>query len=795
MADGSLIFDTKIDTSGVDTGMLKVQNKMDKATNAVSRQTKAVQKLEAELSKLKTAQIPTEQYAKLEAAMQKADSRLMSLIDKQDKLLATGGSTSGAAWEKLQYDIEQTAAKVRAYQAQMAQMRSDGSAFTDDGLAVSELSAKLDTAKIKLQELTIKEQEAATALRAATSPRNPEALAKATNKASTAFANFGKRISAVVRSALIFTVITQILAKFRDYVGQTAVANTELRNALGRVKGALQSAFTPIFNAVIPALTALANSLATVITYIAQFISLLGGGGGKGGTAKLQSSTSSLASSSNSASAALEGEKVSLMGVKKAADDAEKSMAGFDEINQLSFNDKSGGGGSGAGGGAGEIPVITPEPVEMPTWLLETAERLSEAFDKISNSVSKIWTSLKKLKIPEAFSKTLLIVADVVGIVADTFGFLANLLTGDFKGAVESVIGMMDGLITTVEDWVLNNEMWEGLFGDSAVKYKAAAQKMFDDFRTGIMESDWSAFGEDIKNALVGIWIIIKANCQTGWEAVKIVFSNSWQAIVDWWNGSIAAWWNTNVAPWFTSEQWSPVWAAVKQWFVDGWESIVSWWNSSALVKWWKDHVAPWFTAKQWNDLWTTVKTGFELGWEAVKTWWNNTAIVQWWNNDVMPWFKAETWLEIMDGIKTAFSTAFTNAANAAIGIVNKLISWINSALSFDIPGFEFMGKSVSGVHLQLANISSIPYLAQGAVIPPNREFLAVLGDQKQGTNIEAPLSTLVEAFNMSLRQTGGAGRDITVILELDKTEFGRAVYKANNSETQRVGLRLAGAY
>ena len=47
----------------------------------------------------------------------------------------------------------------------------------------------------------------------------------------------------------------------------------------------------------------------------------------------------------------------------------------------------------------------------------------------------------------------------------------------------------------------------------------------------------------------------------------------------------------------------------------------------------------------------------------------------------------------------------------------------------------------------------SIPRLAQGAVIPPNREFMAVLGDQKHGTNIEAPLSTIQEAVAVELQQ------------------------------------------
>ena len=81
--------------------------------------------------------------------------------------------------------------------------------------------------------------------------------------------------------------------------------------------------------------------------------------------------------------------------------------------------------------------------------------------------------------------------------------------------------------------------------------------------------------------------------------------------------------------------------------------------------------------------------------------------------------------------------------------------------------------------------------LAEGAVIPPNREFMAVLGDQKSGTNIETPLETMVQAFKQAMNESGG--RSQTIILQLNGREFARAVYKANNEETQRVGVRLAG--
>jgi hypothetical protein len=88
--------------------------------------------------------------------------------------------------------------------------------------------------------------------------------------------------------------------------------------------------------------------------------------------------------------------------------------------------------------------------------------------------------------------------------------------------------------------------------------------------------------------------------------------------------------------------------------------------------------------------------------------------------------------------------------------------------------------------------IPHIPKLAQGAVIPPNKEFLAVLGDQKQGTNIEAPLQTIVDAFNIALEQNGyNRGGNTEVVLEIDGREFGRAVVEQGERENRRIGTRL----
>jgi hypothetical protein len=98
-------------------------------------------------------------------------------------------------------------------------------------------------------------------------------------------------------------------------------------------------------------------------------------------------------------------------------------------------------------------------------------------------------------------------------------------------------------------------------------------------------------------------------------------------------------------------------------------------------------------------------------------------------------------------GIAGNIKTAWKSGINSVITILNKFIRWLNDTLSFTIPPITVLGKTIfAGKDITLANIPQIPYLAQGAVIPPNAPFMAMLGDQRHGTNIEAPLDTIKQA-------------------------------------------------
>lgn len=132
---------------------------------------------------------------------------------------------------------------------------------------------------------------------------------------------------------------------------------------------------------------------------------------------------------------------------------------------------------------------------------------------------------------------------------------------------------------------------------------------------------------------------------------------------------------------------------------------------------------------------------------------------------------------KIRDGIVEKFTSAknkvveifgsikdtIRNILNKVIGIVNGAIGTVNSAIGGIESAFSFgpwsvptpFGTKTIGFHATFPRIGTIPYLASGAVIPPRSEFLAVLGDQKKGNNLETPESLLRQI----VREESGKGQ------------------------------------
>ena len=187
--------------------------------------------------------------------------------------------------------------------------------------------------------------------------------------------------------------------------------------------------------------------------------------------------------------------------------------------------------------------------------------------------------------------------------------------------------------------------------------------------------------------------------------------------------------------------------------------------------------------------------TPIALNWNAIvdkiKEIWDK--IKAFWNKYIAPIFTAKWWENL--GKK---------ALNGLIGIFEKGINYIISKINTFVRGIDSVVGAVGsifGADWSVAQIPkvSIPRLAKGAVLPPNKPFLSIVGDQKNGTNIEAPLDTIKQGVaevlaNMNVGN-GFNGR-IEIPLYLDGRQIALAVREAeNNLGTQTVFGGFANAY
>lgn len=162
---------------------------------------------------------------------------------------------------------------------------------------------------------------------------------------------------------------------------------------------------------------------------------------------------------------------------------------------------------------------------------------------------------------------------------------------------------------------------------------------------------------------------------------------------------------------------------------------------------------------------WNFLKEKLVGCWESIKNWWNTKVkkfvSEHWW---------AQLGLKIIGGLLAGL----INKWKGVVTWVTNAVKWITNAFS-SVLNFLSGGK---GTFASRNNLGSggiggykkqtmpalravqVPALAQGAVIPANREFLAVLGDQKRGTNIEAPADLIRQIFR---EESGNSGGDIVI--------------------------------
>lgn len=162
--------------------------------------------------------------------------------------------------------------------------------------------------------------------------------------------------------------------------------------------------------------------------------------------------------------------------------------------------------------------------------------------------------------------------------------------------------------------------------------------------------------------------------------------------------------------------------------------------------------------------IWDNIKSSAYQKWTAI---WSTVGnLVERIKNGIVEKFTSakNKVVNIFDGIKDTIRSIL----NKVIGIVNRAIGTVNSAIGGIESAFSFgpwevptpFGKKTIGFSATFPRVPTVPYLAKGAVIPPRSEFLAVLGDQKNGRNLEAPEGVIKDiiddAFARHQQSNGG---------------------------------------
>jgi len=540
-----------------------------------------------------------------------------------------------------------------------------------------------------------------------------------------------------------------------EHFGQALAQSEAFRAGMANLKGAAAVAAAPLVQALAPALGAVANAAALALHYVAQLVAFFTGGSVKGFAAAAKS----------------------MNAFAGGAAKAKRSLAGFDQINKLS---DSSGGGSDIGDIAANFDFSGSSP------FLETVKNAIQNGDWagvgsiFAAKMNEILTGWNSAEWGAKAGTVLQHGIDTAGtfLQQGDWPLLGQRIAEGFGGAIGNIDPQMLGVLLcsrfTIALQLLGGFLEHLDWAQAAGWLSGVAIGLIDALATAIETTDWNRVGTGMATGLANI----------DWAGLSAATGHLMGAMI-------------YAAFQFCGGLLGGAWDWLKETFLSGWTDAM-------------DH------PERYEDTGAQVMAGLLQGILSVMA-----GIGKWvWTNVFVPFGsaiadafdmhspsrEADVWgqnimLGLFGGviatianktasIKESLVSAFKGAVNGAIDVVNRFIGWLNSALSFSWDGLVIKGKQIiPGGSIQLANLPTIPHLAQGAVIPPNREFLAVLGDQPHGTNIEAPLETIQQALANVLAQYGPG--DITITFTGDLAQLGRVLKPVIDKEGRRVGASL----
>ncbi len=866
MADGSIILDTRINNKGAYAELKELQAKAKSTAQQVAALDKQLAQAGAKHTSLgddlKRARQETAETAR---ELQKLNTTMdlqhqkngldfsPADVKRSDKLRATLDQQQqkiGAMSKEYRDQVPMLEKLQEEHDALLQQMDTENLAVEHQSRRIESLLGRQIAASRAVQGV-----KNAVRLSAAAIQQPFKAIQARLSAMTKSMGRFSRRIAGLASSALIFNLLSSGLRQMTNYMGTALLSSASLRQALGNLQGAAATAAAPLIQVLTPALTALANAAATVFAYLAKLVAFL--------TGKTVSSAKAAAKGMSGTSKAAKDAAKSLAGFDEIERLDAKTGSGASSITpNYNFDAKSpfldsvlAAIEAGEWNQVGQLfaqklneaMAAIPWPDiqdKAQTWAANIADTLNGFIDRLDWRLVGS-TLAQGLNTALIFADTL-----VQGIHWDTLG---NGIGNGMNQCVEELDWEALGRLM-IAKWKIVFETLHGFIqtfdfsalGDAFARATMAAINNIDwpqaaadlvSGAAGLLESlahwidglDWQQIGSTIAECITNIDYAELA------QAILDLLSAAVTGLADGLSalaGHLVGDFIQGIKQWFDDVQTQAAVAGygddVAQYLFDGFiDGLEALWNG--IGQWIYDHIftpfkngiceafgihSPSTEAKSWGSYISQgLLDGLASKWENITGWLRDLKqnFVDAWDNIRAKTSEAfnsigQTISDIWNGITSTIKTA----VNGIIGFINRMISavvtGINAVinalngLSFDLP--DIFGGGHVGFHISTLTAPQIPYLAQGAVIPANREFLAVLGDQSHGTNVEAPLDTIKQAVaevmeDLQAGQMAGFEAVVSVLreilsavygIELTDEDVGRAVQRWQRKQAIATG-------
>lgn len=543
-----------------ETSKVKQAMKMDDATESVKKQVSVFQKMKQAITKYQVKagiKVPTQDFQELQSGIKKAEGTLSSLIAKQEKYEAIGVKKNSSAWKSLQYDIQGAKNEIEGYKNEMAEMQSNGTAFTRGYSLPKEIFKGLGKGALGLGSLglnaaqkgwgglkkvisgtasvltkvttVIKRTSGAFAALIQKFTSGIPILRRFTGATKSASGGLGGGLKNILKYAFgirsLFALVNKLRSALVDgfknlaqYSGETNNSISMLMSSLTQLKNAFAAAFAPILNVIAPTLNTLIQKIISVVNTFGQLTSALTGKTTYIKAKKVQQDyAKSLNSNANSAKNA-----------KKANEELKRTILSFDQINKMDDNSSSDS-NSGIADTSGGL---------SPSDMFET-ESIPSKIKGIADMIKQAWKNADFTEIGAMVGNKLN--AALNSIPWDKIKNTCNKIA-------KSVATFLNGFLETVDWKLVGNTLAQGINTAFGMANTFAENFHWDSLGKAIGNGingalgglDWNLIQETVRNIATGITDTLNSFIQTtDWALVGQSFGNGINTILDFFHTAI----------------------------------------------------------------------------------------------------------------------------------------------------------------------------------------------------------------------------------------------------------------